>query len=147
MQFVLGAGPAQIGKPRRRGLEGIVGLQTRTKSVVKAIGAGVLLGSVALVARYAPDRSALLAGVGHPAAAGRSAGSASAADGGPAGAGAPDSGLASPGTAEPAARAACPEDMALVDGDFCPELRYDCLRPTGTVGCGEYARGNRCTAP
>ncbi len=44
----------------------------------------------------------------------------------------------------PTAAAACPPDMALVDGDFCPALPYDCGRPTGAVGCAEYLRGTRC---
>jgi sulfatase modifying factor 1 len=34
--------------------------------------------------------------------------------------------------------------MALVDGEFCPDLAYECIRPTSTAGCGEYARGERC---
>jgi sulfatase modifying factor 1 len=37
--------------------------------------------------------------------------------------------------------------MTLVEGDFCPSIRYDCIRPTGAVGCAEYARGNRCQEP
>jgi len=45
---------------------------------------------------------------------------------------------------DPTARAACPDDMALVDGEFCPALKYDCLRGAPGVGCAEYARGNRC---
>ena len=40
--------------------------------------------------------------------------------------------------------AACPLDMTLVDGDFCPALPYDCARPSGSVGCAEYIRGTRC---
>jgi formylglycine-generating enzyme len=35
--------------------------------------------------------------------------------------------------------------MSLVEGDFCPALKYQCLRPTGQVGCAEYQRGERCT--
>ena len=42
---------------------------------------------------------------------------------------------------------ACPADMELVDGEFCPSLPYDCLRPTGAVGCAEYARGRTCREP
>lgn len=45
---------------------------------------------------------------------------------------------------DPVARAACPDDMALVDGAFCPALKYSCLRGAPGVGCAEYARGNRC---
>jgi formylglycine-generating enzyme len=44
---------------------------------------------------------------------------------------------------------ACPSDMALVEGDLCPSLRYECLRSAddGGVGCAEYARGIPCAAP
>jgi formylglycine-generating enzyme required for sulfatase activity len=34
--------------------------------------------------------------------------------------------------------------MTLVDGDFCPDLPYHCLRSTGAVGCAEYSRESRC---
>jgi hypothetical protein len=90
------------------------------------MAAGALLGAVALVARYAPA-SPRRAPAPPPAAS-------------------PDP-PASPApiaSAAPAPPAACPEDMTLVDGDFCPALPYDCLRPTGAVGCAEYVRGNRC---
>ena len=48
--------------------------------------------------------------------------------------------------ADPAVRAACPEDMTLVDGEFCPILPYSCVRRTDDVGyrCAEYARGVGC---
>src|SRR5262249_34687875 len=45
-----------------------------------------------------------------------------------------------------ASRRACPERMALVDGDFCPALEYACLRPGEGYGCAEYARDRRCLA-
>lgn len=50
---------------------------------------------------------------------------------------------------DPVARAACPPDMTLVEGNFCPALSYTCIRPTRGVGhgCPEYARGARCRAP
>jgi formylglycine-generating enzyme required for sulfatase activity len=47
---------------------------------------------------------------------------------------------------DPALTAACPESMALVEGSFCPEVQYACLRPSDELGyrCAEYARGQRC---
>jgi hypothetical protein len=45
---------------------------------------------------------------------------------------------------------ACPDDMVLVDGDFCPAVTYACLRPVDPKNpyrCAEYARTARCTAP
>jgi sulfatase modifying factor 1 len=47
---------------------------------------------------------------------------------------------------DPTASAACPPDMTLVEGDFCPALSYSCVRRPSEVKyrCAEYARGNRC---
>jgi hypothetical protein len=43
---------------------------------------------------------------------------------------------------------ACPDDMVLVDGLFCPDLPYTCLRNTeNTYRCAEYRRDARCRAP
>jgi formylglycine-generating enzyme len=44
------------------------------------------------------------------------------------------------------ASAACPADMALVDGLFCPGLAYRCLKRSGGMGhgCPEYSRGQVC---
>jgi hypothetical protein len=45
---------------------------------------------------------------------------------------------------------ACPSDMVLVDGYFCPVIDYSCLRfvdPKNTYRCAEYAREARCKAP
>lgn len=44
------------------------------------------------------------------------------------------------------ASAACPADMALVDGSFCPGLAYRCLKRAGGIGhgCPEYHRGEVC---
>jgi hypothetical protein len=42
---------------------------------------------------------------------------------------------------------ACPADMVLVDGYFCPNLQYSCARPADPKNqyrCGEYGRTNRC---
>ncbi|WP_437594016.1 formylglycine-generating enzyme family protein [Sorangium sp. So ce1000] len=56
--------------------------------------------------------------------------------------------LFDPFAADPVARAACPADMTLVDGDFCPSLPYVCARSGDGAGhgCPEYARGARCGA-
>jgi sulfatase modifying factor 1 len=47
---------------------------------------------------------------------------------------------------DPTASAACPPDMTLVEGHFCPALSYTCIRRPSEVKyrCAEYARGNRC---
>ena len=45
---------------------------------------------------------------------------------------------------------ACPADMALVDGYFCPDLSLVCARPVDPVNtyrCAEYQRETRCRAP
>ncbi|MCS6898734.1 MAG: SUMF1/EgtB/PvdO family nonheme iron enzyme [Myxococcales bacterium] len=43
---------------------------------------------------------------------------------------------------------ACPPDMALVDGFFCPDLPYTCARDAEhSYRCAEYARDARCRAP
>src|SRR5688500_12670527 len=49
---------------------------------------------------------------------------------------------------DPRVRAACPADMALGEGDFCPVLPYACLAHSDELGyrCAEYARGMRCGA-
>lgn len=41
---------------------------------------------------------------------------------------------------------ACPADMTLVDGLFCPAMAYRCLKRSGGVGhgCPEYSRGEVC---
>ncbi len=41
---------------------------------------------------------------------------------------------------------ACPDDMELVDGDFCPSLEYECLnrRHPKSLSCDEYARKPEC---
>ncbi|AUX23014.1 uncharacterized protein SOCEGT47_035320 [Sorangium cellulosum] len=152
-----------------------------------AMGAGVALGAVALVARYAPEVGALLArpaapepleagraaqrsaepaGSARPAPAPGTAARAAEAAAPPRGASppAPAPGGARPPAsaarvvaqvvaqvvdrfaADPVALAACPPDMTLVEGDFCPALPYVCLRGTEGVGhgCAEYARGQRC---
>jgi hypothetical protein len=95
--------------------------------LVQSIGAGAAIGAVGLALRYAPVR---------PPAKPAAVPSVTAAS-------------AEPAPAPPPAPppAACPPDMALVDGDFCPSLPYDCLRPTGAVGCAEYNRAQHCLEP
>ena len=41
---------------------------------------------------------------------------------------------------------ACPEDMTLVDGEFCPELTYQCERfvDSTSPSCAEYAQKPEC---
>ncbi|WP_437282686.1 SUMF1/EgtB/PvdO family nonheme iron enzyme [Sorangium sp. So ce375] len=149
-----------------------------------AIGAGVALGAVALLARYAPELDALLLTPPSPPerseprpAAPRSTGAAAPASStpapattaGPGEAAAPAPGsppdavpvsrsasprtsaaapLVDPFAADPVASAACPADMTLVEGDFCPSLPYVCARSGDGAGhgCPEYARGARCRA-
>jgi hypothetical protein len=42
--------------------------------------------------------------------------------------------------------AACPEDMTLVDGEYCPALEYECLRfvDDASPSCAEYAKKPEC---
>ncbi len=54
-------------------------------------------------------------------------------------------------SAKPSTRrapAACPDDMALVDGEFCPLLNYSCVEfmDDAEYRCSQYARGQRCGA-
>jgi hypothetical protein len=116
--------------------------------VFVAVGAGVGLGAIALAARYAPAGAAAVGGAPSPGSAGRPA-AVGAAPAGPPAPGAPDAGgPAEPADrfADPAARAACPAEMTLVEGDFCPALPYRCARKGGDegFGCPEYERGARC---
>jgi hypothetical protein len=40
----------------------------------------------------------------------------------------------------------CPDGMVLVDGDYCPEVEQECIRPGTThKGCDEYAAPTVCT--
>src|SRR4051794_30932475 len=62
-------------------------VQLRTKNVVTAMGAGSLLGAIALVGRYAPSQRSPPAGAGHPVAV-----QSGAPAGGPVASGAPAGG-------------------------------------------------------
>ncbi|MEZ4226254.1 MAG: SUMF1/EgtB/PvdO family nonheme iron enzyme [Polyangiaceae bacterium] len=48
---------------------------------------------------------------------------------------------------------ACPDGMALVEGDYCPEVQHQCLKYMDPPGryenfrCAEYAQPARCTKP
>ena len=47
------------------------------------------------------------------------------------------------------ASSACPADMVLIEGSFCPSLRYECARwsDDNEYRCAEYDRTQTCTAP
>jgi len=53
----------------------------------------------------------------------------------------------------PLATSACPDDMVLIEGDYCPRVEQHCLRwmdPPGRYHeyrCAEYAKPARCLAP
>lgn len=145
---------------------GFLRVHPRTASICKAIGAGLALGAIGLSSRYLPASSAHFvpeasawspsasASILAPAAPSSSPASARSASAAPASTEAPASSArrypiprAARYDADPAARAACPADMALVDGDYCPRLEYSCLRSTGAIGCAEYVRGLRCLEP
>ncbi|HVY48872.1 MAG TPA: SUMF1/EgtB/PvdO family nonheme iron enzyme [Minicystis sp.] len=124
------------------------------RSALRAVAAGATLGAIALVARYAPSLSAVRARLPHAPAPARDARHL------------PPAALALPATlaraltlsltrspspaqppdpfATPASRAACPADMTLVEGEFCPDLELRCLRKGTGHGCAEYARGVAC---
>src|SRR5262245_27202873 len=99
-------------------------MRARTRSLIDAMAAGALLGALALAVRLAPTRASSAA----PPASSPPRPSSDPAPYPPS------------ASSAPAALAACAEDMALVDGDFCPALSYDCGRQTGAVGCAEYLR-------
>jgi hypothetical protein len=104
-------------------------MNRRTASLLTAVGVGASVGGLALGVLYAP----------WPAAPPRLLASP------------PDSLARVPAlvaAAEPLARppGPCPDDMAHVDGEVCPELPYSCVRrvPDTGYGCAEYGRGERC---
>ena len=118
-----------------------IAVRAKFRSMLYSMGAGAMLGGVALLAWHAPAHlGALNTGspLSLPAAVSPSSRSPVASR---SPRGSPDAAV------EPAASAACPPDMTLVDGDFCPALAYECGRPTGAVGCAEYPRGARCSEP
>jgi hypothetical protein len=132
-------------------------VDARRQSFYFALAGGAAVGAVALCARYAPVRfrSAPIAEPLPPARAVTSASTslelaASAQPDEPTIVSAstlpipPSERFASP----PEVARACPADMTLVDGNFCPTLEYVCIRHTegGGHGCAEYERGRRCTA-
>src|SRR4051812_40884853 len=123
-------------------------MRARTRSILHSTAPIAFLGTVALAARYLPDCIFPPTAAAEPALAAPSAPSPGAAPPAVAPPAAASPSLpvsrAARYDADPEARAACPVDMALVDGDFCPALPYDCARPTGAVGCAEYVRDRRC---
>lgn len=131
-------------------------MNERAKSIVESLVAGVLIGIAALAARFWPFGASVPYRL-EAAKRGEStdAGAVEMSPAAPAGAGQATAGAgdaAAPAHEEDAAgveEAACPADMTLVEGQFCPALAYACARVTGAVGyrCAEYARGNRCLEP
>lgn len=154
-------------------------MNRRTRSIVLSALAGAALGGIALAARYAPAPAGWLpwarpsrtasplappaplapsASVSTAAASPRSASPPSAPPGPPPAAVAASVARAGPPiprpraerfATDPVVRAACPADMTLVDGEFCPKLPYRCIRRTEEDGyrCAEYQRGVRCMEP
>lgn len=123
-------------------------MNERTRSILEALAAGVLMGTAALAARFLPfsplaaPRPQLLRRADLPSFADAGAVDAESA----AGARAKPISPLQRFDSDPVAMAACPGDMTLVEGMFCPKLAYSCARVTGAIGyrCAEYARGNRC---
>ncbi|MRG90834.1 SUMF1/EgtB/PvdO family nonheme iron enzyme [Polyangium spumosum] len=122
---------------------------TTTRSVMISVGVGLLAGGLALFARLVPAsfRAAPRAGSA-PAPKATEAPSSRAPDAREAlePATSPLSSLDDRFSEDPAARAACPPDMTLVDGEFCPELAYRCGRRSSELGhgCAAYVRGEPC---
>ncbi|WP_136969563.1 formylglycine-generating enzyme family protein [Polyangium sorediatum] len=111
-----------------------------------SVGVGVVVGGLALFARTSAVsfRSATRAAPA-PAAPSPEAQIPRVPDE-PAGPAAPLFTPADRFSQDPAVRAACPSDMALVEGDFCPKLAYRCARRSSELGhgCAEYVRGVPC---
>ncbi len=113
----------------------------RGTTLQRAVFAGAALGAIALFARYAPalrlphrPARALAKHLPKPEPIASASASASAS--------APTT---PPDPLTPAsARAACPADMTLVEGDFCPDLELHCVRKGYGHGCAEYQRGVAC---
>lgn len=126
------------------------------------MGAGAVLGTIALVARFAPSVSLEVDAIGPPytstvapkfgtgGARGLSQSSAGRCASGTGGMGSTGGGGTRSDGRETDAEAAspelrsCPPDMTLVDGDFCPNLSYTCLVRGAGLGCAEYGRDNHC---
>ncbi len=116
----------------------------RAASVLRAAGAGAVLGAVALAGRYAPwpvRRAPEHLGTANPVAplAAPAAATASAAPTMP-------PARAERFAADPRVLEACPAEMTLVEGEFCPNLPLRCIRrpPNEGYRCSEYARGVAC---
>jgi hypothetical protein len=110
-------------------------MRARTLGLIQTVAAGTLAGALA----FAAWRAARAARVPAPAPASAPVAVVPL----------PAPSLPSPAAPAPTAapeepRAACPADMTLVDGDFCPSLPFACARHTKAVGCAEYMRNARC---
>jgi hypothetical protein len=106
-------------------------LQERTLRILAAAASGATVGAIVLFVRYAPKRPAPSAIVTASTAPLSTAPLTTA----------------SHVTPMPKAPTACPEDMVLVEGDFCPALEYRCMRPAIGHGCAEYVRDAHCLEP
>ncbi len=118
----------------------------KTRSLLASIGAGLVLGlgGVAVIQELWPAPAGSTARAGAPPSSTRSTRSAVASS-------AAEAVSASESTAPPAEAPgqACPPDMVLVEGHFCPALRYVCAEYVDDkeYSCAEYARGQRCQVP
>lgn len=108
-------------------------MDARTESIASAVVAGIALGSIVLAARHLPPLPESAAASRAEAPVVETARNATS--------------VSAPPPSAPPPASACPADMTLVEGDFCPSIRYDCARPGGGVTCAEYVRGNRCVEP
>ena len=92
-------------------------MRARTLGPIQTVAAGVLVGALAFVAwRTAPGPAPAQAAPPVPVLP------------------LPSPAAPAPSAAPEEPPAACPADMTLVDGDFCPSLPLTCVRPGKGVG-------------
>lgn len=125
-------------------------------SVVLSVAIGSLVGATLLAVRYAPAPERGTTAPAPPAKAGSApvepAGAApapvSAVDAGPSSAPSAPSQVGRDARFDGPA-AACPADMVLVEGGFCPRVAYACVRHAdeSRYPCAEFRRGERCLGP
>ena len=117
----------------------------RTRSLIASIGLGAVLGLAGVVGiqhRWPVPQRPTVPGASLMPSAGHGSGVAPspvASQPLPSPPQASSSGHQPPGKA-------CPVDMALVEGHFCPALRYVCAEfvDDKEYSCAQYARGQRC---
>ncbi|MBW2454458.1 MAG: SUMF1/EgtB/PvdO family nonheme iron enzyme [Deltaproteobacteria bacterium] len=117
----------------------------RTRSLLASMGAGLVLGlgGLAVIQEFWAAPAGSTARVAAPPS------STGAARATATGAGTASVSASAPGpTARPTVDPgqACAQDMVLVEGHFCPALRYVCAEYVDDkeYSCAEYARGQRC---